>query len=322
MKKKNRAYLRYIDDTISRLRSLSIVIAVAELCMLLLDFKAGFFLKHPFNNLNLLAELILIISSFVVFIICRKHRKSSHISPGTKIRIIVGYRIVIMLAVLMFIFTDIYARHKALGTYMVFLFVLQITPAYKASTNWIQYSVIGLITVITYGVCVSKSLNTLFGTVFIFISFAISTDFLRKYFVSQLENYYTAKESDSRFRQLSVQSISALASAVEAKDLYTKGHSKRVAQYSMEIARKMGYSEDKCHDVYFIGLMHDVGKIGVPDAVINKTDRLNDEEYNEIKKHPGKGYEILKQITQLPGISEGAKWHHERFDGRGYPDGL
>ena len=113
-----------------------------------------------------------------------------------------------------------------------------------------------------------------------------------------------------------------MAEAVEAKDTYTKGHSQRVAEYSKAIAQKMGYTKKQLQEVYFIALMHDIGKIGVPDAVINKTDRLTDEEFAEIKKHPVKGYDILKQINELPGISEGARWHHERWDGRGYPDGL
>lgn len=316
------AYLHFIDDTILRLKNLSIAIAIAELCMLLLDFSGGFFNAHPLNIMNMIAELMLISSSAIYFVVCRRFEKKAVYSEKQKVTIIVGYRIVIMLAALMFIFTDIYVRHKSLGTYMVFLFILEITPAYKPLTNWIQYGVFGLLTVGGYFIFVSKRLSTLFGTMFIFISFAICTDYLRRYFVSQLESYYAAKQSDSKFRQLSVQSISALASAVEAKDLYTKGHSKRVASYSMEIARKMGYPEDVCHDVYFIGLMHDVGKIGVPDAVINKNDRLNDDEYAEIKKHPAIGYDILKQITELPGISEGARWHHERYDGKGYPDGL
>lgn len=123
-------------------------------------------------------------------------------------------------------------------------------------------------------------------------------------------------------RKLSQHTILALSEAVEAKDTYTKGHSQRVAEYSKAIAQKLGYSENQLQEVAFIALMHDIGKIGVPDAVINKPDRLTYEEFAEIKKHPVKGYDILKQITELPGISEGARWHHERWDGGGYSDGL
>ena len=71
-----------------------------------------------------------------------------------------------------------------------------------------------------------------------------------------------------------------------------------------------------------MGLLHDIGKIGVSELIINKTSRLTDEEYAEIKKHPVTGYEILKNVSGLPGLATGARWHHERYDGRGYPDGL
>ena len=75
-------------------------------------------------------------------------------------------------------------------------------------------------------------------------------------------------------------------------------------------------------DIYIMGLLHDVGKIGVPDSIINKPDKLTEEEYNEIKKHPVIGSQILKNINEMPKLSVGARWHHERYDGPGYPDGL
>ena len=74
--------------------------------------------------------------------------------------------------------------------------------------------------------------------------------------------------------------------------------------------------------MYYIGLLHDIGKIGIPDYIINKDGHLTDEEYEMIKKHPEVGYDILKDITELEGLAQGAKWHHERYDGSGYPDGL
>ena len=116
--------------------------------------------------------------------------------------------------------------------------------------------------------------------------------------------------------------IRAMAEAVEAKDTYTHGHSGRVAQYSQEIARRHGYSEKKANEIYILGLLHDVGKIGVPDAVINKRGRLDDEEYEQIKQHPAIGARILKSIKEMPQLANGARWHHERYDGKGYPDGL
>jgi putative two-component system response regulator len=121
---------------------------------------------------------------------------------------------------------------------------------------------------------------------------------------------------------LSLHVVHTLADAIDAKDAYTKGHSGRVAEYSREIAKRAGYSADKQEEIYMMGLLHDVGKIGVPDAVINKPGKLTDEEYEKIKTHPGRGAKILENIEEMPQLAVGARWHHERYDGRGYPDGL
>ena len=121
---------------------------------------------------------------------------------------------------------------------------------------------------------------------------------------------------------LMVQTMLALSKAVDAKDHYTNGHSERVAKYSMEIARRMGKTRREQEDIYYMGILHDVGKIGVHEDIINKPGRLTDEEFAEIKSHTSTGYEILKTITELPGLATGARWHHERYGGGGYPDGL
>ena len=125
-----------------------------------------------------------------------------------------------------------------------------------------------------------------------------------------------------RLNQINRQIVMTLSNAIDAKDAYTNGHSRRVAEYAKEIARRYGYDERRQEDVYMIGLLHDVGKIGIPDAIINKPGRLDDEEFAVIKTHPAIGAEILSSITEFPEISQGAHWHHERYDGHGYPDGL
>lgn len=130
------------------------------------------------------------------------------------------------------------------------------------------------------------------------------------------------RESNRKVTNLSVQVMLTLANTIDAKDKYTRGHSVRVATYSREIARRMGKSEQEMDTVYYIGLLHDIGKIGIPDTVINKPDRLTDEEYAMLKAHPAIGADILKDMTEIPDASIGAHWHHERFDGQGYPDGL
>lgn len=126
----------------------------------------------------------------------------------------------------------------------------------------------------------------------------------------------------SQYKKLSEQSLLAITRAVEAKDLYTKGHSERVAKYSEMIARKMGYSDDDAKTLYIMALMHDVGKIGIPDAIINKPGALTNEEFKIIKSHPVIGADILKEVDAFEKISEIALNHHERVDGKGYPNGL
>ncbi|MCR4579708.1 MAG: HD domain-containing protein [Treponema sp.] len=130
-----------------------------------------------------------------------------------------------------------------------------------------------------------------------------------------------ARKSESVYRMFG-QTSEALATAIDAKDKYTHGHSTRVAEYSLKIARSIGKSEEECQKVYFAALLHDVGKIGVPDNIINKDQKLTDEEFAQIKLHPIYGDLILSQIRESPYLSLGAHYHHERYDGRGYPTGL
>lgn len=123
-------------------------------------------------------------------------------------------------------------------------------------------------------------------------------------------------------KEMFVQITETLASAIDAKDEYTHGHSIRVAQYSRQIAEMSGLSEDECEKVYFSALLHDVGKIGVPDWILNKQEKLTDEEFHLIEQHPILGREILAHIRKLPYLTMGTKYHHERYDGQGYPEKL
>lgn len=123
-------------------------------------------------------------------------------------------------------------------------------------------------------------------------------------------------------KRLFEETAMALANAIDAKDKYTHGHSMRVAEYSREIAKLAGKSEEECEEIYYAGLLHDVGKIGVPETIITKEGKLTDEEYATIRQHTIFGAEILKSITEYPYLSIGAHYHHERYDGRGYPEKL
>lgn len=130
------------------------------------------------------------------------------------------------------------------------------------------------------------------------------------------------EEEKNNSEKLLIEVTQALATTIDAKDKYTSGHSKRVAEYSKMLAAALGKDEKEQHKIYLIALLHDIGKIGVPDWIINKRDNLTEEEYNVVKEHPEIGYEILKNITTMPDLENGVRWHHERMDGKGYPDGL
>ena len=113
-----------------------------------------------------------------------------------------------------------------------------------------------------------------------------------------------------------------LAHAIDAKDQNTNGHSQRVAIYSAEIAKRMGMSDEEQEQIYYMGMLHDIGKIGIPDAILKKPGKLTEEEMQIIRNHPTIGGEILKDFTAIQGISDGARYHHERYDGNGYNEGL
>ena len=137
-------------------------------------------------------------------------------------------------------------------------------------------------------------------------------------------SYYAdvAEKRRQSMEKISLQMVQALANTIDAKDSYTNGHSTRVAEYSVMLARRMNYTGEKLEHLYYAALLHDIGKIGVPREIINKPSKLTDEEYAIIKSHPQIGSDILKEITEIPDIAIGARYHHERYDGKGYPDGL
>lgn len=117
------------------------------------------------------------------------------------------------------------------------------------------------------------------------------------------------------------QMIHAFSKSIDIKDQYTKGHSSRVAEYTRIIAERLGYTGKMLENIYHIALLHDIGKVIIPEEILNKPGKLTDEEYEIIKLHAQYGYEILKEIDCLPNLALGAGFHHERLDGRGYPRG-
>lgn len=129
-------------------------------------------------------------------------------------------------------------------------------------------------------------------------------------------------ERQNRDKRLLREIIEAFAHMIDLKDPYTQGHSIRVARYTRMLAEELGYDKDTAEQYYNIALMHDIGKIGVPDAVLNKREGLTEEEFALIRSHTTEGYSALKDISLMPDIAVGARSHHERPDGKGYPSGL
>ena len=125
-----------------------------------------------------------------------------------------------------------------------------------------------------------------------------------------------------RIEQMSFQTIQALANAIDAKDPYTKGHSTRVSQYSIKIAEALGWKKGRIDNLRCAALLHDIGKIGIPDSILNKPSKLTDVEFDIIKSHTTMGADILRERTFVDIAEDVAYSHHERFDGKGYPRGL
>ena len=145
--------------------------------------------------------------------------------------------------------------------------------------------------------------------------------------ILELEDFHRdlqakVEEKTRQYQELALESIFAIVNIIEAKDEITEGHSVRVAGYSIALARAMGYDEQRVDEVYQTGLLHDVGKIGIPDLILKKEGKLTSEEYGEIKEHTSIGGHILAAIETMGYLADGAKYHHEKFDGTGYPNGL
>ena len=130
-----------------------------------------------------------------------------------------------------------------------------------------------------------------------------------------------AEERSRRIEKMSLQTIETLANAIDAKDPYTKGHSSRVSQYSVKIAEALGWPEQRVNDLRYAALLHDIGKIGVPDSILNNPKRLTEAEYDIIKSHTTTGAEILRNKIMIATAEDVALSHHERYDGTGYPLG-
>ena len=167
---------------------------------------------------------------------------------------------------------------------------------------------------------ISSEVPMLIGLMFLLAFVVIQQIYDYRAIRSRLEEEVRKKNLENE--QMFIHIVKTLAGTIDAKDKYTKGHSSRVADYSREIASRFGYSEAELTNIYIMGLLHDIGKIGIPDSVINKPGKLTDEEFEIIKTHPVLGGGILRNIKEMPELAWCARCHHEKYDGTGYPDGF
>ncbi|MBR5683770.1 MAG: HD domain-containing protein [Ruminococcus sp.] len=240
-------------------------------------------------------------------------------------------------------FTDFYyyfdefnRYHRATGFMICYLFPLiilildlsVIIEHYNRIGKLMRFSILlfsivpliaSIIQIFTYGLSLTNI--TLVGLVVLLYVFALidMNDMIERANKHEIE---VVRKEQKNMQLLFKQTATALANAIDAKDKYTHGHSRRVAEYSVKVAKFAKKNEKECEELYFAALLHDVGKIGIKDSIINKEGKLTDEEYGAIKTHPVIGMQILSSISQSPYLSIGAHYHHERYDGHGYPAGL
>ena len=190
------------------------------------------------------------------------------------------------------------------------------------SIEYVKYALIGLALVFALIRFIKTS-----DFAYIVIMFAILISGL---FIKELDK--TKKELNTKNIELKklfdemqygyLQTVMSLANSIEAMDAYTRGHCQRVMEISCEVARVLGLTKEEIEDLRYAAILHDIGKIGVSTNILNKNGSLNEEEFKEIKKHPEIAYNILKDIKFLNKALDGILQHHERYDGRGYPNGL
>lgn len=264
--------------------------------------------------------LLTTIPILITIILYRKNPASHHI----RYYIVSGY-------LFMYLFVMLTGRTILIFTYilpMLFLIILYhdkhlvlITAIVALIINMISIT----IKIIHHDITLHNSKDVEIQLILLIISFAASYVASRIYgqiIHSNITYLEMLNETSKQIQKMTFQSITTIANTIDAKDEYTKGHSQRVSEYSYALAKELGLSEEECDNIRNIALLHDIGKIGVPDSILNKPGKLTQEEFRIMKEHPIVGSDILDDIRILPELDIGAKYHHERYDGKGYPNGL
>ena len=155
----------------------------------------------------------------------------------------------------------------------------------------------------------------------LFMTLAAVISVILVYILYEMMQHYQVKHR-KQLESFNNSIMEAFSECVESKDSYTKGHSQRVAVYTKLLAQRLSEPKENIRKFYNVALLHDIGKLGMPEAILTKPGKLTPEEFEIVKKHPVSGYEILKNVRIQEDIAAGAHYHHERWDGKGYPDGL
>lgn len=341
-----------ITKAISNSKKIALILLVITAALLLLFdrfsylyrgdvSKVGYWMVR-ISNFAVFFLTIKVLFAFNLYLIDVFKEKWNNKKVPVRLRLVKWLTLVGIIVLIISQFTGLYYTFdeanryvRAPGFIVCYLFpvsilILQITVIIqyrkrlsgKMQTGLLIFSVTPLVAalaqVFTYGLSlINISIGATSVILYMFAIFDINTSMMEAH---ERETEYL-KERKQHMDVLLDQTAQVLASAIDAKDKYTHGHSTRVAQYSKEIAMLSGKSEQECEEIYYAALVHDVGKIGISDTVINKKGRLTDEEYEEMKKHPVIGRDILSSINLSPFLVEGAYYHHERYDGKGYPEG-
>ncbi len=315
-KKSHERFINYIYDSSISIKDRSFVLfSLTVLTALIVAIPCGLIMHEPIMaTISTLAGTIFF-SAYVQYSIHKKRISRAKMEISVVL-------IFVFLPVMFFTNGGVYGGTPIwllLGTlYIVFILdgtqqiVMLILNAIVITITWIVgYKYPGLVTEYSRAGNFFDTLSALFivgGIVYSLLSFQ--------------NRLFRKEEEQKNARRLFEQTATALVNAIDAKDKYTHGHSARVAEYSKKIAEFAGMSKSECEEIYYVALLHDVGKIGIPEQIINKEGRLTDEEYAIIKQHTILGAQILHSISEYPNLSIGAQSHHERYDGKGYPERL
>jgi len=347
------AFFLALSKSIDKERKLYLILANLFSVLLMISDRAAYSFR---GNTGLAASVIVRISNFLTFgmilmILWAFNNYFQDIcweAPGIKAalkRLKVCNYIILFGLFLLFAsqLTGLYytidennTYHRAPGYFISFIIpvtvlIIQLTVAIQHRKNFrtgvfislLLFTtlpiVAGLVQIPLYGLSLIN-LTTGFLTTMLYL-FALGDMNYTVEHARQLEVDLLKKENENS-KRLFAQTAEALASAIDAKDKYTKGHSSRVAEYSRKIAESVGKSSQECDEIYYAALLHDVGKIGISRSILQKPGKLSNEEYQVIKEHPDIGAQILSSISESPYLSIGARSHHERYDGKGYPQGL